>query len=352
MRKLAAKNRLELSMGRHLSLLEFNEIRIKLAAVKTVVGKKHPMFSKSESGLSWKIFKECPEYKHVLNVEQKRLQANTNDQKRDFLPTVDGFYGNRFGEEKLKYGPWSGEPTVDEFSDIRPIRPRYSWLSWGEPDSHNQDTFSDEEDSSLPPLYTVKRDEETNIRPYLTRNSVELYGSKIAYVLGRLKALIADPKARIILFSQWGGLFSRLQDALDKHEIEYVICRGNVFMRNKAIKAFNTQKKVQVIMLSLESAASGANLQKASHVIIMDPPAGTKEEADAIESQAIGRAHRQGQKKKLVVIRMVMKDTVEEELLKRKDEITSWRMSTPATVARAAIRFKRPSLKKGGKMEA
>ena len=54
-----------------------------------------------------------------------------------------------------------------------------------------------------------------------------------------------------------------------------------------------------MIMLSLEHAASGTNLVEATHVILIDPVADTKERAVAIESQAIGRAHRMGQDKKV-----------------------------------------------------
>ena len=59
------------------------------------------------------------------------------------------------------------------------------------------------------------------------------------------------------------------------------------------------QEKTRVIMLSLQNAASGTNLVEATHVILIDPVAGNKEEAVAIESQAIGRAHRMGQFKQV-----------------------------------------------------
>ena len=55
-------------------------------------------------------------------------------------------------------------------------------------------------------------------------------------------------------------------------------------------------------MLSLEHAASGTNLVEASHVILIDPVAGSKEEAIAVEAQAIGRAHRMGQRKQVAEI--------------------------------------------------
>jgi len=157
---------------------------------------------------------------------------------------------------------------------------------------------------------------------------VEEYGSKIGYIIGKLTILLSDKSARVIVFSQWSKLFEAIQSALAEYGIGFVLCKGNVHMRTNAIKNFNTKANCKVIMLSLESAASGANLQRASHVILLDPCAGTKEEADAIEAQAIGRAHRQGQKKKLTVIRVVMKDTIEERLLERKEETLEWRVES------------------------
>ncbi len=41
-------------------------------------------------------------------------------------------------------------------------------------------------------------------------------------------------------------------------------------------------------MLSLDKAAAGANLMEATHVVLLDPMTGTKKEAQAYESQAIG----------------------------------------------------------------
>lgn len=52
-------------------------------------------------------------------------------------------------------------------------------------------------------------------------------------------------------------------------------------------------------MLSLEHAASGTNLIEATHVVLIDPVAGTKQRSVAVESQAIGRAHRMGQNKRV-----------------------------------------------------
>jgi len=52
-------------------------------------------------------------------------------------------------------------------------------------------------------------------------------------------------------------------------------------------------------MLSLENAASGTNLIEGTHVILLDPVAGTRAKAVAVETQAIGRVHRIGQTKQV-----------------------------------------------------
>jgi SNF2 family DNA or RNA helicase len=70
-------------------------------------------------------------------------------------------------------------------------------------------------------------------------------------------------------------------------------------------------------MLSLEKSASGLNLIEANHVVLLDPMDGTVEEARAVEVQALGRAHRQGQDQKVTLVRLVIKNSAEEELYLR-----------------------------------
>lgn len=52
---------------------------------------------------------------------------------------------------------------------------------------------------------------------------------------------------------------------------------------------------------------------------VPDPMKGTKEEAQAHEAQAIGRAYRQGQEKKVTIVRFIVEDTLEEELYRRNN---------------------------------
>ena len=69
-------------------------------------------------------------------------------------------------------------------------------------------------------------------------------------------------------------------------------------------------------MLSLKNAASGTNLTEATHILFIEPINATSEECKAIEGQAIGRACRVGQKNKIMVMRILIENTIEEEIYK------------------------------------
>lgn len=51
-----------------------------------------------------------------------------------------------------------------------------------------------------------------------------------------------------------------------------------------------------------------------------DPMTGSKKEAQAIESQAIGRAYRQGQSRPLTVVRFIVQHTIEHVLYLRNND--------------------------------
>jgi SNF2 family DNA or RNA helicase len=139
---------------------------------------------------------------------------------------------------------------------------------------------------------------------------IQEVGTKIANLI----VLLKDRDQHTIIFSQWDDMLHKVGKALSENGIKNVFCQGNVYQKDKAMREFNTDDKIKVIMLSSESAASGANLTKASQVILIDPVYGTREYRKDVEHQATGRAHRLGQKNRLKVIRFLVRDTIEEEI--------------------------------------
>jgi len=157
----------------------------------------------------------------------------------------------------------------------------------------------------------------------------EKYGAKLGKLISVIRHLTINEDNRIIVFSQWDNMLNLLSKTLSENGVGNSIVKGNVWARNSAISKFkNGVNKLgdenKVIMLSLNNAASGTNLTEASHIFFIEPIDANRREIDAIEGQAIGRACRIGQKNKVNIIRIITKDTIEEEILNNNYKTNSF----------------------------
>lgn len=157
-----------------------------------------------------------------------------------------------------------------------------------------------------------KTEAKEKVNPILDR-----WGTKMAYLIEYLKEVLKNNDNRVILFSQWNQMLEMVSMVLHESRIQHVFCKGNVHMITKSISKFKTDPTIRVIMLSSESCSSGNNLTEASNIILLDTPNTDKEAALAIENQAIGRLVRLGQARTVEVVRMIIKDTIEEEYYER-----------------------------------
>ena len=147
---------------------------------------------------------------------------------------------------------------------------------------------------------------------------VAKYGAKLGKLSQMIRTLLSQD-ARIIIFSQWSEMLLLIRKSLSETGIECSFISGNVYNRNKAISRFKLGgENNSVILLSLEKSASGTNLTEASHIFFIEPIDATKEHIQEIESQAIGRAVRMGQKQVVKIIRILCKNTIEEEIYTNK----------------------------------
>ena len=159
----------------------------------------------------------------------------------------------------------------------------------------------------------VTETKEVSVNPLFTK-----YGSKLGKLIQTVRTLLSQD-ARIIIFSQWDEMLLLISKSMLENGIDSSFISGNVYKRNKAINRFKMGgHDNSVILLSLEKSASGTNLTEATHIIIVEPIDNTKETIVAIEGQAIGRAVRLGQKQVINVIRILCKNTIEEEIYKSK----------------------------------
>jgi len=146
---------------------------------------------------------------------------------------------------------------------------------------------------------------------------VERFGSKLVKICETLKEIQRkDPEAKAIVFVQWKVLETLVGESLRGMGIEFARLTGTTVSRSRLIAEFQENATPRVLLQSLENSASGANLTRASHVLLVHPmDASSHERAVAYEMQALGRVRRCGQTAKHVHLhRFVTRGTVEEDI--------------------------------------
>lgn len=132
--------------------------------------------------------------------------------------------------------------------------------------------------------------------------------SKMQLIKTLLPELIEEGR-RILLFSQFTGMLSIIEDAVTQLNIPYVKLTGQTIDRKTPIERFQNQE-VPLFLISLKAGGTGLNLTAADTVIHYDPWWNP-----AVENQATDRAHRIGQGKTVFVYKIVTKGTVEEKII-------------------------------------
>jgi SNF2 family DNA or RNA helicase len=166
-------------------------------------------------------------------------------------------------------------------------------------------------------VMNLKVNPSESVNPLITK-----YGSKLGKLISVIRHIVAQEDTRIIIFSQWDDMLSLVGKTLAENEIENCFVKGNVWSRNSAIRKFkagrdNDGNDNKVIMLSLKNAASGTNLTEATHIFFVEPINANREESKAIEGQAIARACRVGQKRKIVLMRILISNSIEEDIYRK-----------------------------------
>merc|ERR1712083_1245352 len=117
---------------------------------------------------------------------------------------------------------------------------------------------------------------------------------------------------RVLIFSQMTKLLDLLEDFLEGEHYKYERIDGGITgtLRQDAIDRFNAPDAEQfVFLLSTRAGGLGINLYTADTVIIYDSDWNPHNDI-----QALSRAHRIGQKNKVMIYRFVTRNTVEERV--------------------------------------
>ena len=126
---------------------------------------------------------------------------------------------------------------------------------------------------------------------------------------------------KVLIFSQFVSMLSVIGKELDREGISYYTLKGDTPSeeRIQLVKAFNADD-TKVFLISLRAGGTGLNLTAADVVIHYDPWWNL-----SVQNQATDRAHRIGQKKNVQVLKLLVKDSIEDkidELQHRKESIS------------------------------
>ena len=147
---------------------------------------------------------------------------------------------------------------------------------------------------------------------YLGQTAYAMEESGKLLMLKEICETIYEKRERVIVFTQFKEITEYLAAFLEQvfGRQGYVLHGGTpVAKRGKIVEEFQGEKYVPFIVVSVKAGGTGLNLTKANHVIHFD-----RWWNPAVENQATDRAFRIGQKKDVVVHKLVCQGTIEEKI--------------------------------------
>ncbi|MBF0207605.1 MAG: DEAD/DEAH box helicase [Oligoflexia bacterium] len=160
-----------------------------------------------------------------------------------------------------------------------------------------------------------------------------IISTKIKYLMEGLEQLHKE-KHQTIVFSQFTTYLDLIQKEVSARGFKFSRIDGtqSIKRRQQEVELFQNGSN-PLFLISLRAGGLGLNLTAASYIFLMDPWWNP-----AVEGQAIDRAHRIGQKNKLTIYRLIIKDSIEEKVLnlqehKRKlfDNLLNTKIQLPPT---------------------
>ncbi len=133
--------------------------------------------------------------------------------------------------------------------------------------------------------------------------------AKLDMLLPRLRE-VTEEGHKTLVFSQFTGMLSILRGHLDREGIAYEYLDGKTRDRKACVERFQTDPGCRLFLISLKAGGLGLNLTAAQYIFLLDPWWNP-----AVEAQAVDRAHRIGQTKRVFAYRLIARDTVEEKVL-------------------------------------
>ncbi|KAK1004940.1 hypothetical protein LTR54_007261 [Friedmanniomyces endolithicus] len=153
--------------------------------------------------------------------------------------------------------------------------------------------------------------------PYLQGRIIGTASAKLSYLISRILKYYKDEK--ILVFYDGDNVAYYIAQMLELLHIKHEIYAKSLSAALKAeyVVRFDQEPQDRVLLMDVKQAAFGLNLSSASRIYFVNPVC-----RPDIEAQAIKRAHRIGQTRKVCVETLVLRGTIEEKMLERARRMT------------------------------
>ncbi|KAL9233353.1 hypothetical protein vseg_008368 [Gypsophila vaccaria] len=133
---------------------------------------------------------------------------------------------------------------------------------------------------------------------------------KISFILSLLEKLIPEGH-KVLIFSQTRKMLNLIQESLVTHGFEFLRIDGTTKAndRLKIVNEFQEGHGAPIFMLTSQVGGLGLTLTNADRVIVVDPAWNP-----STDNQSVDRAYRIGQKKDVIVYRLITCGTIEEKM--------------------------------------
>lgn len=161
-------------------------------------------------------------------------------------------------------------------------------------------------------LEAILRLRQICVDPLLVQSDTSIESAKIERVLTDLQEIVAQ-RRKVLVYSQFTSLLKILQKKVQELGFSYVYLDGQTEDRQAVVSAFQNDPAISIFLISLKAGGVGLNLTAADYVFLLDPWWN-----EAVERQAMDRAHRLGRKETVFVRRYIVAESIEEKMMKLK----------------------------------
>ncbi|HAQ18708.1 MAG TPA: SNF family helicase [Prolixibacteraceae bacterium] len=144
--------------------------------------------------------------------------------------------------------------------------------------------------------------------PVMIDHEFKYESGKFNEIYRCLKNLLAE-NHKVLIFSSFVKHLELLQTKIELKNWKYSLLTGKTLNREEVIRQFQEDRDNHIFLISLKAGGVGLNLTSADYVFIIDPWWNP-----AAENQALSRAHRIGQDKKVFVYRFISENSIEEKI--------------------------------------